>query len=109
MYSIKAYKRSGYTLTKRTRIVRDSKGKPRNVQELFGRQGASVADPRVQKKISEARSVGEGVRDHLLNPFDCFCDNHTNCVGDCKPRNSSPGLKKEMQELKKRLRAKINL
>ena len=89
--------------------MRDSTGKPRNVQELFARQGASIADPRVQKKILEARTIGEGVRDHLLNPFDCFCNIHTNCVGDCKPRNSSPGLQKEMQELKKRLRAKLDL
>ena len=89
--------------------MRDSKGKPRDVQSLFARQGASIADPRVQAKIAEARTVAEGVRDHLLNPFECFCNNHKNCVADCKPRKTSDGLQKEFQELKRLLKAKINL
>lgn len=89
--------------------MRDSKGNYRSVQELFARQGASIADPRVQAKIASARSVGHGVRDHLLNPFDCFCNNHSNCVAECKPRKTTPGLQKEMQALKKRLKEKLDL
>ena len=91
------------------RYVRDSKGKCRSVQELFARQGSSIADPRVQEKILKARTIAIGVRDHLLNPFDCFCNNHSNCVAKCKPRKTSPGLQREMQALKKRLKQKLDL
>ena len=45
----------------------------------------------------------------ILNPFDCFSGKHENCVGDCIPRDVTPGVKKEMQELKRRLREKIDL
>ena len=89
--------------------MRDSKGVCRDVRSLFVRQGASICDERVQAKIAASTDPGQVVRNHLLNPFDCLNGNDSNCVGECRGIPVTEGVKKELQEMKKRLKEKLDL
>ena len=89
--------------------MRDKWGNMRDVASLFQRQGSSINHPKVQEKFEKARDKGQAVRDHLLNSFDCKCDIHTNCVSPCRTPETSPGVRKELQLLKKRLAKKLDM